>query len=64
MKPNYIEVRIEQLKEELDKMSDHQWSEDMVPEKTWYNRIIQELTWAKEMQEGNVTRNCFMEEAI
>jgi len=64
MKPNYIAVRIEQLKEELDKMSDHQWSEDMVPDKTWYNRIIQELTWAKEMQEGKVTRNCFMEEAI
>lgn len=54
VKPNYIDVRIEQLKEELTKPnSDH--------DKSWYNRLIQELDWVRQMS-TSVTHNCYMEE--
>jgi hypothetical protein len=53
VKPDYITVRIEQLKEELTKPnSEH--------DKNWYNRLIQELSWVKEMQNGP-SKNCYME---
>ena len=43
VKPDYITVRIEQLKEELTKPnSEH--------DKNWYNRLIQELSWVKEIK--------------
>ncbi len=51
--PNYIEVRIEQLKEELSRPNTEY-------DKTWYNRLIQELDWARQMGKGKVTKNCYM----
>lgn len=53
-KPNYIDVRIEQLKEELDKPNNSH-------DKSWYNRLIQELYWARQMTKEEVTKNCYME---
>ena len=35
----YIEIRIEQLKEDLEKARDPY-------DKQWYTRVIQELSWA------------------
>ena len=47
----YIDVRIDQLKEELKKMEPKgdQKQKDMIPDSTWYERIIQELEWARQM---------------
>ena len=53
VKPDYITVRIEQLKEELTKPNTEH-------DKNWYNRLIQELSWVKEMQNGP-SKNCYME---
>ena len=55
VKPNYIDMRIEQLKEELTKPnSEH--------DKNWYNRLIQELDWVRQMQDDKkATHNCYME---
>ena len=50
----YIKVRIPQLMDDMNKATDPY-------DKQWYNRIIQELTWAYEMQSDNRT-NCYMEE--
>ena len=55
IKPNYIDVRIEQLKEELTRPnSEH--------DKNWYNRLIQELDWVRQMDKTRPTKNCYMEE--
>jgi hypothetical protein len=51
MKPSYVDVRIIQLKEELSKMEDFQYNQDMISDKEWYNRLIQELEWVRLMQE-------------
>ena len=54
MRASYVEVRIAQLKEELDKPnSDY--------DRAWYNRLIQELTWVQQMDTGTLTHNCFIE---
>ena len=53
--PNYIEVRIEQLKEELTRPNTEY-------DKTWYNRLIQELDWVRQMDKGSPSKNCYMEE--
>jgi hypothetical protein len=53
VKPDYITVRIDQLKEDMDKTSKDY-------DKAWYNRIIQELSWAQEMS-AKPTKNCYME---
>ena len=50
MKPSYVDVRIEQLKEELEKMNDFQYNQDMISDKEWYKRLIQELEWVRLMQ--------------
>ena len=50
----YIKARIPQLIHDMNKASDPY-------DKQWYNRIIQELTWAYEMQSENKT-NCYMEQ--
>jgi hypothetical protein len=50
----YIKARIPQLMDDMNKATDPY-------DKQWYNRIIQELTWAYEMQSDNKT-NCYMEE--
>ena len=50
----YINMRIAQLKQDMEKAHDDY-------DKQWYNRIIQELTWAYEMQSENKT-NCYMEQ--
>jgi len=49
----YIETRISQLKEDMSKAHD-----DM--DKAWYNRLIQELDWVKQMS-GKTTHNCYMQ---
>ena len=47
----YIDIRIKQLKEDLEKChSDY--------DKQWYNRIINELHWAK----MNISSDCYMEQ--
>jgi len=46
----YINVRISQLKQDMNKASDEY-------DKQWYNRIIQELCWVKSQQ-----HNCYMQE--
>jgi|TARA_R110002167_G_scaffold8675_6_gene39698 hypothetical protein len=43
-KQRYVDVRIEQLAEERDKNTD---TYDIA----WYNRLIEELTWAQQMSE-------------
>ena len=47
--PEYIDIRVEQLKEDMDKAKDPY-------DKQWYNRIISELNWAKSQD-----HNCWME---
>ena len=54
--PNYIDVRISQLKEELNKPNTSY-------DKIWYNRLIQELHWARQMGKGKATKNCYMEKS-
>ena len=45
--------RFEQLKEDMDRAHDEH-------DQNWYNRLIQELDWVKQM--GNrPTHNCYME---
>lgn len=44
----YIDIRISQLKEDLDKASDPN-------DRAWYNRLIQELSWAKSRD-----HNCYI----
>ena len=60
-RPNYIDVRIEQLKEELTKPNNEH-------DKNWYNRLIQELDWARQMAKTpsahgsfRPLKNCYME---
>ncbi len=48
----YIEVRIEQLKEDMDKAHDQH-------DKNWYNRLIQELNWARSPH-----HNCYMSQEV
>ena len=50
----YIKTRIEQLKEDKEKASD---PHDI----QWYNRCIQELDWALQMQ-GEPTHDCYMKD--
>ena len=48
-----ITTRIEQLKEDMARAHDEH-------DQNWYNRLIQELDWVKQM--GNrPTHNCYME---
>ena len=44
----YIDIRISQLAQDMDKAQDKY-------DKQWYNRIIQELSWAR-----NQDHNCYM----
>ena len=48
----YIETRITQLKDDMDKAHDEH-------DKNWYNRLIQELDWVQQMK-SKPTHNCFM----
>lgn len=48
----YIDVRISQLKEDMAKASDPM-------DQAWYNRLIQELDWVKQMG-TKTTHNCYM----
>jgi hypothetical protein len=50
---DYIPIRIEQLKEDLAKASN-------AYDKTWYNRVIQELDWAHQMA-TTLSSNCYIE---
>lgn len=46
----YIDIRISQLANDMSKAKDEY-------DKQWYNRIIQELSWAR-----NQDHNCYMED--
>ena len=46
----YIDIRISQLSNDLNKAKDEY-------DKQWYNRIIQELSWARSQK-----HNCYMDE--
>jgi hypothetical protein len=46
----YIDIRISQLAQDMDKAKDDY-------DKQWYNRIIQELSWAKAQD-----HDCYMHE--
>lgn len=48
----YIKTRISQLKEDMSKAHDPQ-------DKQWYNRCIQELDWALQMN-SKTDHNCYM----
>ena len=48
----YIKTRIEQLKEDMNKAHNEH-------DKMWYNRCIQELDCALQMQ-GEPTHDCYM----
>jgi len=50
----YISTRIEQLKEDMARAHDEH-------DQKWYNRLIQELDWVKQMGNGP-THNCYMED--
>jgi len=49
----YINVRIGQLKEDMATAHDPM-------DQAWYNRLIQELNWAYQMEE-RPDHNCYME---
>ena len=49
----YIKMRMEQLKEDMEKAHDDH-------DKKWYNRCIQELDWVLQMKE-QPNHNCYME---
>ena len=48
---SYIDIRIGQLKEDMDRALDQY-------DRRWYNRIIQELRWSTLSSKNN----CYMEE--
>ena len=48
----YINVRIAQLKQDMEKAHDDY-------DKQWYNRIIQELCWVKSQQ-----HNCYIHDEV
>ena len=50
----YIRARMDQLKDDMDKAHDPY-------DKQWYNRLIQELDWVKQMGE-KPTYNCYMQD--
>ena len=51
-----IDVRISQLKEDMAKASDPM-------DQAWYNRLIQELDWVKQMG-SKPTHNCYIGQEI
>ena len=53
----YIDVRVNQLEEDLDKARD-------VYDKRWYTRLINELKWAQSQLPGKESRNCYMDREI
>ena len=50
---DYIDARINQLSEDMNKAHDEH-------DRNWYNRLIQELYWAKQMSD-KPNKNCYME---
>tara|TARA_B100000927_G_scaffold22624_2_gene17184 strand:+ start:247 stop:438 length:192 start_codon:yes stop_codon:yes gene_type:complete len=51
---NYIETRITQLKEDHDKAKDPH-------DQKWYNRLIQELEWARQAVHNKFEKDCALE---
>ena len=47
---NYIKARISQLMDDMNKAHDQH-------DKNWYNRLIQELSWAQSQK-----HNCYLDE--
>jgi len=54
----YLQVRIEQLKEEIPKNEGDEMTQQ------WYNRLIQELQWVLDVDEDKERNNCFMGENV
>ena len=56
----YLQVRIEQLKEEIPKNEGDEMTQQ------WYNRLIQELQWVVDIEEKNTVdrNNCWMGENV
>lgn len=54
MKLNYVQVRKEQLVEERDKNTNEY-------DRQWYNRLINELSWAENMLIGTAKENCILQ---
>ena len=52
-KENYISSRIAQLMDDMNKAHDQH-------DKNWYNRLIQELDWVRQV-EKKPDHNCYME---
>jgi hypothetical protein len=52
----YIATRIEQLKEDMARAHDEH-------DQKWYNRLIQELDWVKQMND-KPTHNCYIGQEI
>ena len=52
---DYIKTRISQLMDDMNRAHDQH-------DKNWYNRLIQELNWAYQMDE-KPDHNCYMEKA-
>ena len=50
----YIDTRILQLKEDHDKAKDPH-------DQKWYNRLIQELEWARQAVSGKFEKDCALE---
>ena len=50
----YLQVRIEQLKEEIPKNEGDEMTVN------WYNRLIQELQWVLDVDEDKERSNCYM----
>ena len=50
----YIDTRILQLKEDNDKAKDPH-------DQKWYNRLIQELEWARQAVSGKFEKDCALE---
>ena len=53
--PNYIAMRMEDLKKERDHPNNNEY------DSLWYNRVIQDLDWAQQAEHSAKKRNCFME---
>ncbi len=54
-KPDYIPMRIEQLKEDRDKAKQEY-------DKMWYTRLIQELDWCQQALGSSIKRNCYLQQ--
>lgn len=50
----YLEARLRELTEDMGRSTQEH-------DKKWYNRLIQELDWARQLNNGKFTNDCYME---